>query len=138
MSTKVVVIAIVLLALGSAGGGVFMYWRHVAGASAPTQEPPALVQVGAMTVRLADRGLQNEHYLKAAPVLEVCCSGGDKITQDMVYVRDQFVQDASLYTSQDLMNPDGVKKLKSTLTDHLNRRFHGAVKGVLFSELVIE
>lgn len=116
---------------------MFMYRRNAA-ARVPVDDPPVLVEVGAMTVRLADRGVQNEHYLKATPVLEVCCGRSGKVSQEMIYVRDRFVQDASLYTSQDLMSPDGVGKLKSALTDDLNHRFHGAVKGVLFNELVIE
>lgn len=132
-----VIVGAALIAVCGVGGGMFMYRRNAA-ARVPVDEPPVLVEVGAMTVRLADRGVQNEHYLKATPVLEVCCGRSGKVSQDMIYVRDRFVQDASLYTSQDLMNPDGVGKLKSALTGDLNHRFHGAVKGVLFNELVIE
>jgi flagellar basal body-associated protein FliL len=133
-----VILAAAALAVAvGVGAGTFIYRRSTA-APAHADEPSALVEVGAMTVRLADRGLQNEHYLKATPVLEVCCGRSAQVSQDMVYVRDRFVQDLSLYTSEELMSPDGLGKLKSALRSDLNQRFHGVVKGVLFNELVIE
>jgi flagellar basal body-associated protein FliL len=133
----VVIVASALAVLAGAGGVAFRYWRSVA-PPAHAEQPSALVEVGAITVRLADRGEQNEHYLKATPVLEVCCGRGDKVSHDLVYVRDRFVVDAGLYTSQDLMSASGVGKLKSMLAGDLNQRFGGAVKGVLFNELVVE
>lgn len=143
---KVVLAAVVLVALGAAGG-VKVLGGSATPASADeptttTTEPPGPVTtVDSITVNLADGrflklGLAFEvHHDREYPPAEVEV---DEYTKGFAREVDASIMVLSTYTFEQLVAPDGKQLAKRALLEELREVSDGAVRDVLFHEFVMQ
>ena len=136
-SKLIVIIAVVALA----GVGAKLFLLGGGKAKAATPPPPAkpgpVVDVGDMTINLAD---QSPRYAAVGMSLELTATGSsDEVTKGIPILKDAALRKLSAHTAASLLAPTGQDEVRSELTAQAQEIFgKDQVMRVLLTQLVVQ